>query len=636
MTSRSDRIPETMIGNQDLVVPVTHDSAPDAIQDLSNNGDHVHNEDAEPCDMNMSHRATLQRDEAPHAEIPPILSRGKGHRRKTLRTLQASLVWGLSKDWPQRSIAKFSEADRAMEVAPHGSTVEDVLWAIAIAQRLPELRSQLAVEEWARLVKSLCQMTNEANQASVHVDPWIATLACVELGMTLGYGCPEHAECLRAAESSRCAAFEVLSNSCSKEGAPRHLAYSFSIPFFAAWVRTLTLYRELYGDLPRDLQESFEYFVRHLVRQTRPDRTPVFSEQLHPMDRKEWQALWNMARRIVADPTERQLIAHVVDKKGSATARIRKLASHCDEVEGLARLSQGWGKRSVSMFVDFRNRDVAVELRAHGKTLICGRHQPNIHWNGVKLEPTEPWTLQCWYSEPEADYLEVEWQMTHGCRLQRQFLLAKDDEFVFMGDAVLPAKQGRIEYRMDWPCCPEILFQSRDESREGSLIADGKPMAHVIPLALPEWRRQQSKGNLRQEATRPCMELHSEGSALYAPVLFHFRSKDLDRELTWRQLTVAESLQRVDQDVAVGYRYQCGPRQWLFYKSLTKFGNRTVLGQNFSLDFACNRFLRNGMTKTIVDVEMDPDDDGPEPHAVGEKPSERTTTNSSSGNSRWS
>jgi hypothetical protein len=630
MTSRSDRTPESLLGNQELVVPIAGEIDSGAVHSTCRNGDVVHENAPSMNDTDMSHAV----EEAGRTRLR-METIGKKSRQKILRKLQTSLVWGLSKEKSQRAVARFSDRDRRLQVTPQGTSVEDGLWAIAIAQRLPKLRLQLPVEEWAHLVKSLCQMAEEAQQSSVHVDPWMATLVCVELGMTLGLGCPEHAECREAAANSGQAAFEILSHSCSKDGTPRHLPDSHSVPFFAAWIRALILFRELYGEPPRELRHPFELLARHLLRQTRPDRTLVFSDQVRPIERKEWRALWDMAGRLIHDPVDRRLIQHVVAKKGQATARIRSLASHCDETAGLARLSQGWGKRSASLFVDFREPNVAIELNARGRLLLSGCYQTNISWNGVRLEPTGTWTLQCWYSEPEADYLEVEWQLTHGCRLQRQFLLAKDDEFVFLGDAVLPAGRGLMDYRVDWPTHPEITFHSHDESNEGSLRAGDKPLAHVIPLALPEWRSYRSVGNLRQESKHACMELHSEGAALYAPILFHFRKKELDRQPTWRQLTVAESLQRVDRDVAVGYRYQCGLNQWLFYKSLTKFGNRTVLGQNYSLDFACSRFLHSGLTKSIVDVEIDADNDGTEPFAVGSQPAECPKANPSSGNAGW-
>jgi hypothetical protein len=76
--------------------------------------------------------------------------------------------------------------------------------------------------------------------------------------------------------------------------------------------------------------------------------------------------------------------------------------------------------------------------------------------------------------------------------------------------------------------------------------------------------------------------------------------------LTWRQLAVAENLRRVSDNTAVGYRVQLGSEQWLIYRSFTRFGNRTVLGQNLSSEFFCGRFLPDGTTEMLIEIELDP------------------------------
>jgi hypothetical protein len=73
--------------------------------------------------------------------------------------------------------------------------------------------------------------------------------------------------------------------------------------------------------------------------------------------------------------------------------------------------------------------------------------------------------------------------------------------------------------------------------------------------------------------------------------------------MTWRRLTVAESLNVVPADMAVGYRIQVGKSQWLIYRSLSPSRNRTVLGQNFSSEFVVARFLPTGKAETLLEIE---------------------------------
>jgi hypothetical protein len=69
-----------------------------------------------------------------------------------------------------------------------------------------------------------------------------------------------------------------------------------------------------------------------------------------------------------------------------------------------------------------------------------------------------------------------------------------------------------------------------------------------------------------------------------------FSAKRFDKQRTWRQLAVAESLKNVSPDVAIGYRIQSNKEQWLMYRSLDKAGNRTVMGQNYSSEQVVGTF----------------------------------------------
>ena len=75
------------------------------------------------------------------------------------------------------------------------------------------------------------------------------------------------------------------------------------------------------------------------------------------------------------------------------------------------------------------------------------------------------------------------------------------------------------------------------------------------------------------------------------------------RERTWRALTVAEDLQALPPDVAVGYRVLAGSRQWLIYRSLAAKANRSVLGHNLATEMVVARFQRKGRVEPIMEIE---------------------------------
>ena len=91
--------------------------------------------------------------------------------------------------------------------------------------------------------------------------------------------------------------------------------------------------------------------------------------------------------------------------------------------------------------------------------------------------------------------------------------------------------------------------------------------------------------------------------ATYCPLMFVLNGKAGVKKYTWRQLTIAEELVRQPGDVAAGFRCQIGKKQWLLYRSLTEFGNRTLLGQNYASEFAFGEFYEDGTVYEYVEIE---------------------------------
>jgi hypothetical protein len=148
----------------------------------------------------------------------------------------------------------------------------------------------------------------------------------------------------------------------------------------------------------------------------------------------------------------------------------------------------------------------------------------------------------------------------------------------------------------------QIAFRAAEETWEGYLVGK-RPLAHVLPLALPEWRQCTPVGALRFREEGLQLELEATGSAMFAPLFIDLNPRRFGKAITWRQLTVAESLQIQPPDVAAAYRVQCGKKQWLLYRSLASRGNRTVLGHNLCSEFLCARFERRGEVTALVEIE---------------------------------
>jgi hypothetical protein len=204
------------------------------------------------------------------------------------------------------------------------------------------------------------------------------------------------------------------------------------------------------------------------------------------------------------------------------------------------------------------------------------------------------------------DYLELEMEFTDGWRVQRQILLAREDAFLFVADAVLGSGESdhQIDYVSRWPLPDSVRFETAEETREG-LLWGKKRLGLVLPLALPEWRADQPGGSFAVQGQQLCLEQSAVGMNLFAPLFVDLDPRRMRKSLTWRQLTVGEQLEIVPSEVAVGYRVHVGPDQWLFYRSLASAANRTVLGANVTSEFFLGRFERDGEAVSMLEIEHD-------------------------------
>jgi hypothetical protein len=160
-----------------------------------------------------------------------------------------------------------------------------------------------------------------------------------------------------------------------------------------------------------------------------------------------------------------------------------------------------------------------------------------------------------------------------------------------------------LQYEQSMPLDLGIHSQHARETREATLVAKGRPRALAAPLGLGEWRAEFACGDMQENDRRLTLGAVARGRRLYAPLWIDLDPRRISRSLTWRRLAVGENLTIVPRDVAAGYRVQVGSEQWLFYRSLTEFGNRSVLGHNTSYSFVCGRIKKDGNLHAIVEIE---------------------------------
>lgn len=296
------------------------------------------------------------------------------------------------------------------------------------------------------------------------------------------------------------------------------------------------------------------------------------------------------------------------------TSRWKSPSSAPKTVKGIvqAELRRTAGDESERLIVS-RGDDIRLQLFRGERQLLGGLWQVGIRKDGAELFPVGPWEENCWHSDQDVDYLELELPLDEGYRLQRQMLLAREGQFLWLADAVLapPRAAGvnpqhpkpRLDYSSWLPLAADISFQPAEETHEGVLKYKKKVQATVLPVAFPEWRAEQFAGELSVSENQLQLKQTVQGDNLYAPLFIDLDPDRVKKPVTWRRLTVAENLHSVPRDVAAGFRVQAGKDQWVFYQALAGHGNRTVLSHNTAYEFCALRFSPKGKLQTLLEIE---------------------------------
>jgi hypothetical protein len=394
---------------------------------------------------------------------------------------------------------------------------------------------------------------------------------------------------------------------------PKFGARELLLPWLAALVRSHELLRGTETSFSENARERFERMARHALRLARADGSLVLrTDRSQGIDRELLTAT------VLSTKTAPPIADLALGKHKTPPKPVKGMVAapvYAPEAS-LAILRNRWAAPAVQTTADFAGREVWLDVTSGNQSLLHGAWQTEIKVDGQTLQPAGSWTEVCWHSDPDCDYLEIEQKLSDGWLLQRHLMLVRRDECLLLADSLLnqtkiPPTEWRepqhatpqLEYTARLPIAPGISFAPQTESREGHLVAPKKPLALVMPLALPEWRKQPAAGELASDGQQLIHQLRTPGRNLFAPLWFDLSPSRFKHQYTWRQLTIGEHLHVQPRDVAVGYRVQTHYTQWLLYRSLAWRGNRTVLGKNFATDFVACRFLPNGETQDILEVQ---------------------------------
>jgi hypothetical protein len=398
-----------------------------------------------------------------------------------------------------------------------------------------------------------------------------------------------------------------------EQGMPRGGRLHRALPLFATWTKSLAADRAA-GVFDPHEYDLYHKFVECLLRLTRRVGSLVFciGESPTAEHREAWRAAAQLVEGRLRNTITGVLRGRSLDAR-PLSSRERSgdspPASANSEPAGLAVLRPTWS--APRLVVDYHGSQLRLDLDRRGQPLIVGACTPLLTIDGAPLAPRSRWEQTCWITDEDVDYLEVELTLTGEVRVQRHLLFARQDEFVFIADAVLGSQPAAIDYQMTLPLAADVVAETAGETREIALAINGRRCARILPLGLSEWRSERRRGNLSVgEGVLELRQAAANASNHFAAWFIDLAPRRLSRPVTWRQLTVAEDREIQPDDVAVGYRVQIGSRQWLFYRSLAACGNRTLLGHNLVSEFLAARFSRRGVPETLIEIEAPSDHDG--------------------------
>lgn len=497
-----------------------------------------------------------------------------------------------------------------LEASPDaGNTATTALEAITWCHALPTVAEAVSQQLGARLWQKLLAIADEKGP-SLESDPLSNQLQAGELPLTLAYLFPEKRHSRGLATRACDALTEGLQQLLDGEGLLHGSHWPMLRPLLACWTRSRAMGNCVpNGCWSEEAEAQFEWLVRQAVRFTRADGEQVLAQG----PQRAWCAeLFQAAMRLGGDHHDSRIATLALPKLPTRSGRRKAMsqngrglpsASLHSEWAAMTMLRAGWNRGDSCLAVAYPGTTVSAEFSCARSVLWSGPWPLDLAVDGQRAAPCSDWEEVCWVSDKDCDYLELQATFTGGLTVQRQLLLAKQDQFLLLADVVLGREPAKLEYRASVPLCPDVAAQWSEENREGWLTSGGRRRALILPLALPEWRSDPRFGEFHENKRTLELRLVGQGRSLFAPLFVDFKPGRFGKPFTWRQLTVGQNLQAQPADVAVGYRVMIDRQQWLIYRALASKGNRTLLGHNLATEMLVARFRRDGEVEKIVEIE---------------------------------
>ncbi|MCA9199785.1 MAG: hypothetical protein KDA87_19730 [Planctomycetales bacterium] len=473
-------------------------------------------------------------------------------------------------------------------------TLEYIAWASVLDRLAPRLTGEHWVALFGYLMETAVQAAHGSTLDVQQDDPETLLrdqMLAVELPLMLGHVLPKIDACQDAWKTGRRNFASSLIDLTDGEGMVHAKLWSSYQYLLASWTRCALLCRYANSEISDDARMQLDWVVRQSLRWRRPDGS--FMLETGTQSQLSSNQLMQTLVSAFGDRADKAVLRLQQRNETSSLVESLDEAGEHYEWSNLALLRSNWSNDADILGIDFSRQQIRIELIAGQRRILHGADQFSIIVDGKLLSPESSWSENCWVSDDDVDFVELELQLSQGWTLQRQWIVSRSDHYAYSADALIGPQPSAVEYSRTLPLAKGVRTKDNPDTRE-LILRSGKRLGMLVPLGLCEWRADNrlgrfSEGRLSQRT--------DEATALYAPVFIDLCPKRSRKANTWRQLTVAEKRQIVTDAQAVAYRWQIGGDQWLAYRSLTPVTNRTFMGQNHNSEFVFGRF---------EDAELDP------------------------------
>lgn len=284
------------------------------------------------------------------------------------------------------------------------------------------------------------------------------------------------------------------------------------------------------------------------------------------------------------------------------------VASAQSEWGGLATFRGDFASPKVKMVVDFHGQCPRIAIHAGGHAIVAGEWDVETTVEGETLPQPDGWSSVCWYSDDEADYLELQATLPGDIQLTRHFIYAHDDAVLVLAASVRNVGNKVVKSIVRLPVPDNVKTAVDDDDR---LIHLRKPVpVRVIPLGLEPDRFRSTSGDVRLTEAGIEVEQVNPTDGLCIPVAFDLDPKAKDRrQLEWQRLTVAQDGRVISKGRGDAWRFRVGYHedspQWVYYQGLSECStSRTIIGMHTTYEMIFGRF-EEGEIDPLVHVETE-------------------------------